>query len=185
MKNKPYAGVKAKRLGPYGRHALEKVSVVRGLGPRHAENALEGTDTVPAMLTPREAVLNRNAAELEGRGKIEKLNAMGNKLARKGIDLAQEGESDVDKDRKKLAGTPARVRCGGSCGRIWWGAGGAWCIRQRREDWGCLAQGENPDVLLAGGLGTCVIGRGEFFFFYQGDGRMGGAMAGAHNRPRA
>lgn len=47
-----------------------------------------GTDTVPAQLTPHEAVLNRNAAELAGRHNIARLNAMGNHLASKGIDLA-------------------------------------------------------------------------------------------------
>lgn len=35
------------------------------------------TDTVPAMLTPGEAVLNREAAELLGRGTIKKLNQAG------------------------------------------------------------------------------------------------------------
>jgi hypothetical protein len=35
------------------------------------------TDTVPAMLTPGEAVLNREAAELLGRGTIKKLNHAG------------------------------------------------------------------------------------------------------------
>jgi hypothetical protein len=49
---------------------------------------IPSTDTVPAMLTPREAVLNRNAAELAGRGNIRKLNAEGNKLAKRGVDLA-------------------------------------------------------------------------------------------------
>jgi hypothetical protein len=47
------------------------------------------------MLTPREAVLNRNAAELAGRPQIEKLNQEGNKLAQKGVDLAAKGDGDV------------------------------------------------------------------------------------------
>jgi hypothetical protein len=55
----------------------------------------KGTDTVPAMLTPREAVLNRNAAELAGRGKIERLNRQGNRLARKGVDLAAQGGDNL------------------------------------------------------------------------------------------
>lgn len=38
------------------------------------------TDTVPAMLTPGEAVLNREAAELLGRGAIKKLNQVGMKM---------------------------------------------------------------------------------------------------------
>jgi hypothetical protein len=78
-----------------------KIGVEKGFGPRHGNNAKEGdltqvnSDVVPAMLTPREAVLNRNAAEMAGRGNIEKLNAEGNKLAKRGVDLAQEGEEDV------------------------------------------------------------------------------------------
>ncbi len=47
-----------------------------------------GTDTVDAKLTPREAVLNRNAAELLGRDAIVRLNAHGNMLAKRGVDLA-------------------------------------------------------------------------------------------------
>jgi hypothetical protein len=35
------------------------------------------TDTVPAWLTPGEAVLNRNAVQLAGRGNIDQLNRMG------------------------------------------------------------------------------------------------------------
>lgn len=58
------------------------------------------TDTVLAELTPREAVLNRNAAELMGRKKIAALNARGNKLAKRGVDLPsrryQKGTSDVE-----------------------------------------------------------------------------------------
>ncbi len=48
----------------------------------------KGTDTVDAKLTPREAVLNRNAAELLGRDAISRLNAHGNMLAKRGVDLA-------------------------------------------------------------------------------------------------
>jgi hypothetical protein len=44
-------------------------------------------DSVPARLTPREAVLNRNAAELMGRHRIAAFNAMGNMMARRGVDL--------------------------------------------------------------------------------------------------
>ncbi len=46
------------------------------------------TDSVPAMLTPREAILNRNAAELLGRDTIKRLNDHGNMLSRRGVDLA-------------------------------------------------------------------------------------------------
>src|SRR4029077_18781836 len=83
------------------RKGKTKVGVAKGFGPQHAENSKEGdltkvnTDTVPAMLTPREAVLNRNAAELAGRPNIEALNAEGNQLARKGVDLAAGGDTDV------------------------------------------------------------------------------------------
>ncbi len=48
----------------------------------------KGTDSVPAMLSPREAVLNVNAAELLGRDAIKRLNAHGNMLAKRGVDLA-------------------------------------------------------------------------------------------------
>jgi hypothetical protein len=44
--------------------------------------AARGTDTVPAMLTPGEAVLNRHAAELFGRDKIRRLNAIGSWVER-------------------------------------------------------------------------------------------------------
>ncbi len=40
------------------------------------------TDTIPAMLSPHEAVLNRKAADLLGRDKIKKLNAKGNAMER-------------------------------------------------------------------------------------------------------
>jgi hypothetical protein len=81
-----------------------KIGVAKGFGPMHAENAKEGepvdltkvdTDTVPAMLSPREAVLTRNAAELAGRDNIEALNAEGNQLAKKGVDLAAGGMTSV------------------------------------------------------------------------------------------
>ncbi len=48
----------------------------------------KGTDSVAAMLTPREAILNRNAAELLGRDAIARLNAHGNMLSKRGVDLA-------------------------------------------------------------------------------------------------
>ncbi len=50
----------------------------------------KGTDTVDAKLTPREAILNRNAAELLGRDAIARLNAHGNMLAKRGVDLASD-----------------------------------------------------------------------------------------------
>ena len=84
-----------------GKARVHKIGVKKGFGPRHAENAKEGdltkinTDTVPAMLTPREAVLNRNAAELAGRDQIEALNEQGNRLAKQGVDLAARGDPDV------------------------------------------------------------------------------------------
>jgi hypothetical protein len=100
-----------------------KVGVEKGFGPGHMANAREGqhvdltkinTDTVPAMLTPREAVLNKNAAELAGRDKIEALNAEGNALARKGVDLAAGGMTSVKekimnkkpKSNKPQSGSP-------------------------------------------------------------------------------
>src|SRR4029077_4092086 len=54
------------------------------------------TDKIPSMLTPHEAILNRNAAELLGREKIQRLNAMGTALEGKGIDLAQQPGRGVD-----------------------------------------------------------------------------------------
>jgi hypothetical protein len=74
---------------------------------------MKSTDTIPAMLSPREAVLNKNAAELLGRDAIKRLNAHGNMLAKRGVDLAsdpapypasenlaglQMGTSDVGRD---------------------------------------------------------------------------------------
>ena len=64
-------GTKGVRKNPKAVGHPRKIGVEKGFGPRHAANVKEGedltsinTDTVPAMLTPREAVLNRNAAEL-------------------------------------------------------------------------------------------------------------------------
>jgi hypothetical protein len=98
-----YDPKKLAQIQPYARGS-KKVGVAKGFGPRHAENAKEGddltqvnTDSVPAMLTPREAVLNRNAAELAGRGNIEQLNQEGNVLAKKGVDLAAKGQASVPK----------------------------------------------------------------------------------------
>ncbi len=51
---------------------------------------MKSTDTVKAKLTPREAILNRNAAELLGRHNIARLNAHGNMLAKRGVDLASD-----------------------------------------------------------------------------------------------
>ncbi len=73
------------------------------------KTTVPSTDTVPAMLTPREAVLNRNAAELAGRGNIEKLNQEGNALAEKGVDLATASElsgggKNMNKKVKKMQG---------------------------------------------------------------------------------
>jgi hypothetical protein len=65
---------------------------------------VHSTDTVPAMLTPREAVLNRNAAELAGRGNIEQLNEKGNALAEEGVDLAG-GDKMKQKPKKYQGGT--------------------------------------------------------------------------------
>jgi len=50
----------------------------------------KNSDSVPAMLTPREAILNRNAAELLGRDTIKRLNDHGNMLSRRGVDLASD-----------------------------------------------------------------------------------------------
>jgi hypothetical protein len=50
----------------------------------------KSTDTINAKLTPKEAVLNRNAAELLGRDAIKRLNAHGNRLAKRGVDLASD-----------------------------------------------------------------------------------------------
>jgi hypothetical protein len=54
----------------------------------HRRFLQQGTDNVSAQLTPREAVLNRNAAELAGRQRIAALNMAGNVLALLGVDLA-------------------------------------------------------------------------------------------------
>ncbi len=50
----------------------------------------KGTDSVPAMLTPKEAVLVPNAAEILGRGFIKRLNDHGNMLMKRGVDLASD-----------------------------------------------------------------------------------------------
>ncbi len=52
-----------------------------------------GTDSVPALLTPHEAVLNRKGADIIGRGNIQKANAMGNMM-----ESYQRGTSDVGRD---------------------------------------------------------------------------------------
>lgn len=71
------------------------------------------TDSVLAELTPREAVLNRNAAELMGRKKIAALNAKGNKLAERGVDLPsrkyQLGTSNVEVDKRPPKGPKAKA----------------------------------------------------------------------------
>ncbi len=54
------------------------------------KNYQRGTDSVNAKLTPREAVLNVNAAELLGRHNIAALNAHGNMLAERGVNLASD-----------------------------------------------------------------------------------------------
>jgi hypothetical protein len=55
---------------PFGAGYLFGATAVPGQG--------SGTvDKVPAMLAPHEAVLNRAAADLMGRGKIAALNAQG------------------------------------------------------------------------------------------------------------
>jgi hypothetical protein len=59
-----------------------------------------GQDSVPAMLTPHEAVLNVKAADLLGRAKIRALNAKGARMMR-----YQEGTDDVESlvRRRKVA----------------------------------------------------------------------------------
>jgi hypothetical protein len=64
----------------------------------HPLRPLQRTDSVPAQLTPREAVLNRNAAELIGRHRIRHANAIGNHLAAAGIDL-----SSINQNAQPLA----------------------------------------------------------------------------------
>ena len=54
---------------------LPQIGYAKGI-PR-VPGALAKTDTVPAMLSPGEAVLNRNAAEMLGRDKIAAFNAAG------------------------------------------------------------------------------------------------------------
>ena len=62
----------------------------RPTGYSKGTNNVKKTDSVPAMLTPKEAILNRNAAELLGRDAIKRLNAHGNMLAKRGVDLASD-----------------------------------------------------------------------------------------------
>lgn len=52
--------------------------------------AQHGTDSVPAMLTPHEAVLNVGAADILGRDKIRELNAMGQQQ------MYQQGTEDAN-----------------------------------------------------------------------------------------
>jgi hypothetical protein len=59
------------------------------------------TDTVPAMLTPGEAVLNTHAAELMGRDKIAKANAVGNAMKKGGM-----SPQKLAKGTAKVAGKP-------------------------------------------------------------------------------
>ena len=61
------------------------------------EQQTGSTDSVPAMLTPHEAVLNTGAAKIMGRKNIDKLNARGRKGGRKGKGYA-DGTSDVEDD---------------------------------------------------------------------------------------
>ena len=73
------------------------------------------------MLTPREAVLNRNAAELAGREKIETLNAAGNKLAEKGVDLAGGGDKNMKEKmqtKQQSGGNVDPIESGGRVLRI-------------------------------------------------------------------
>jgi hypothetical protein len=92
--NYPTFSVESQYAGAYPERAG------RWVGDRYVPAGYQrGTDSVPAALTPREAVLNRNAAELAGRQRIAALNAMGNMLAQRGVDLPtqrfQEGTSDA------------------------------------------------------------------------------------------
>ena len=60
--------------GTRAHERTRRVGVAKGFGPRHAENAKEGdmpnTDTVPAMLTPREAVLTATRRNWLGVGRL-------------------------------------------------------------------------------------------------------------------
>ncbi len=91
--------------------------------PLHKESrrmfAAEGTDTVPAMLTPKEAVLTPSASELAGRDQIDRLNKVGqpyDEIDRQmglppastvqalgsGVRAYQGGTSGASDDRKEL-----------------------------------------------------------------------------------
>lgn len=61
------------------------------------EGQAGNTDTVPAMLTPHEAILNVGAKKILGKAKIDKLNARGRKARGKGKGYAA-GTSDVEDD---------------------------------------------------------------------------------------
>ncbi len=89
---------------------------------------MKSTDTVKAKLTKGEAVLTRNAAELLGRHNIARLNAHGNMLAKRGVDLAsdpgphpagqnlegyQMGSYDVGDDRADLLAEADNIFYGG------------------------------------------------------------------------
>ncbi len=67
---------------------VTRIGFKRGTSNVAGKKYAKGTDNVQAVLTPREAVLNRNAAELLGRDAIARLNAHGNMLAKRGVDLA-------------------------------------------------------------------------------------------------
>ena len=93
MKNKNSTRVNPKAVGQAAQDRCGKRVRATARGEREGRRGFDAgnTDSVPAMLTPREAVMNRNAAELAGRENIEALNAAGNKLAEKGVDLAGGG----------------------------------------------------------------------------------------------
>ena len=68
------------------------------------------TDSVPAMLTPGEAVLNRYAAEMFGRGKIRALNQLGSWIERMryfgavGKQLSRPSERGYNRGTEKVKG---------------------------------------------------------------------------------
>lgn len=74
-----------------------KVMQARRLDP-YFQTLQYGTDRVRAMLTPGEAVLNRNAAEILGRDKIRSLNAKGNQVQ------SYQGGTDYVNDNSSSAG---------------------------------------------------------------------------------